>query len=143
MATPSGYECVTSPPSSPDGVPTGWMRRRVVDCAWLPACRPTGASKRRAEAKPSGSRCGATRSEHLRSGTPISTWTPCSAPSARAPRRSAPPGFGHDGMSVTSPLIEVHLLALPVRLAARSQQHFEELMREFILIAAGQHEGHS
>ena len=46
-------------------------------------------------------------------------------------------------MSVTSPLIEVHLLALPVRLAARSQQHFEELMREFILIAAGQHEGHS
>ena len=46
-------------------------------------------------------------------------------------------------MSVTSPPIEVHLLALPVRLAARSQQHFEELMREFILIAAGHHEGQS
>ena len=46
-------------------------------------------------------------------------------------------------MSVTSPLIEVHLLALPVRLAARSQQHFEELTREFVLIAAGQHQGHS
>ena len=46
-------------------------------------------------------------------------------------------------MSGTSPLIDVHLLALPVPLAARSQQHFEELMREFILIAAGHHQGHS
>jgi hypothetical protein len=32
---------------------------------------------------------------------------------------------------------------LPVRLAARSQQHFEELMREFVLIAAGHQDGHS
>jgi hypothetical protein len=46
-------------------------------------------------------------------------------------------------VSVTPPLVEVHLLAFPVRLAARSQQHFEELMREFILIAAGHREGHS
>jgi hypothetical protein len=46
-------------------------------------------------------------------------------------------------MSVTSALIEVHLLALPVPLAARSQQHFEELMREFILIAAGHQQGQS
>lgn len=44
-------------------------------------------------------------------------------------------------MSHASPLIEVHLLALPVRLAARSQQHFEELMREFVLIAAGREGG--
>ena len=46
-------------------------------------------------------------------------------------------------MSVTSSLMEVHLIAFPVRLAARSQQHFEELMREFVLIAAGHHEGDS
>jgi hypothetical protein len=46
-------------------------------------------------------------------------------------------------VSVASPLFEVHLLALPVRLAARSQQHFEELTREFVLIAAGQQQGHS
>ena len=46
-------------------------------------------------------------------------------------------------MSVASPLIQVHLLNLPVRLAARSQQHFEELMREFILIATGHREGQS
>ena len=46
-------------------------------------------------------------------------------------------------MSVTSPLIDVHLLALPVPLAARSQQHFEELMREFVLIATGHQQGHS
>jgi len=46
-------------------------------------------------------------------------------------------------VSVTSSLMEVHLLALPVRLAARSQQHFEELMREFVLIAAGHHRGDS
>jgi hypothetical protein len=31
----------------------------------------------------------------------------------------------------------VHLLALPVPLAAKSQQHFEELMREFALISTG------
>lgn len=42
-------------------------------------------------------------------------------------------------MSVTSSMMEVHLIAFPVRLAARSQQHFEELMREFVLIAAGHH----
>jgi hypothetical protein len=46
-------------------------------------------------------------------------------------------------MNVASSLVEVHLLALPVPLAARSQQHFEELMREFILIAAGHQQGHS
>jgi hypothetical protein len=46
-------------------------------------------------------------------------------------------------MSVTSELVEVHLLALPVQLAARSQQHFEELMREFVLVAAGHEQGHS
>jgi len=39
--------------------------------------------------------------------------------------------------------MEVHLIAFPVRLAARSQQHFEELMREFVLIAAGHHRGDS
>lgn len=31
----------------------------------------------------------------------------------------------------------MHLLQLPVALAAKSQQHFEELMREFTLIATG------
>jgi len=46
-------------------------------------------------------------------------------------------------MSGTPPLIQVHLLDLPVPLAARSQQHFEELMREFILIATGHREGRS
>ncbi len=46
-------------------------------------------------------------------------------------------------MTVTSGLVEVHLLALPVPLAARSQQHFEGLMREFVLIAAGHRQGHS
>lgn len=34
-------------------------------------------------------------------------------------------------------LARVHLLELPVALAAQTQQHFEELMREFTLIAAG------
>jgi hypothetical protein len=43
----------------------------------------------------------------------------------------------------TAPLVEVHLLALPVPIAARAQQHFEELMREFVLIAAGHEEGQS
>jgi hypothetical protein len=42
-----------------------------------------------------------------------------------------------------APLVEVHLLALPVHIAARAQQHFEELMREFVLIAAGREEGQS
>jgi len=46
-------------------------------------------------------------------------------------------------VSVPSALVEVHLRALPVGLAARSQQHFEELMREFVLIAAGQQQGHA
>jgi len=45
-------------------------------------------------------------------------------------------------MTLTPALVEVHLLALPVPLAARSQQHFEELMREFVLIAAGHEHGH-
>jgi hypothetical protein len=46
-------------------------------------------------------------------------------------------------MSVASSLVEVHLLALPVPLAARSEQHFEELMREFLLIADGHQHGQS
>ncbi len=33
--------------------------------------------------------------------------------------------------------MEIHLLGLPVPLAAKARQHFEELMREFELIAAG------
>jgi hypothetical protein len=33
--------------------------------------------------------------------------------------------------------VEVHLLALPVPLAARSKEHFDGLLREFTLIAAG------
>ena len=46
-------------------------------------------------------------------------------------------------MSFPGPLIEVHVLALPVALAAKTQQHFEELMREFALISAAlQDEGH-
>jgi hypothetical protein len=39
----------------------------------------------------------------------------------------------------------VHVLELPVPLAAKAQQHFEELMREFALISSGadaQHENH-
>jgi hypothetical protein len=44
-------------------------------------------------------------------------------------------------VSDAPPLVEVHLLALPVPLAARSQQHFEELMREFVLIASGHEQG--
>lgn len=46
-------------------------------------------------------------------------------------------------MSVGSSLVAVHLLALPVQLASRAQQHFEELMREFVLIAAGHQHGPS
>ena len=46
-------------------------------------------------------------------------------------------------MSAGPSLFAVHLLALPVPLAARSQQHFEELMREFLLIADGHQHGHS
>jgi hypothetical protein len=46
-------------------------------------------------------------------------------------------------MSVESSLVPVHLLALPVPLASKSQQHFEELMREFVLIAAGHQHGRS
>jgi hypothetical protein len=41
---------------------------------------------------------------------------------------------------VTEPaadLVPVHLLQLPVPLAARAQQHHEELMREFALLSAG------
>jgi hypothetical protein len=40
------------------------------------------------------------------------------------------------------PLQTVHLLELPVPLAAKTQQHFEELMREFTLVAASAHGGH-
>ena len=40
-------------------------------------------------------------------------------------------------MSDVARLRPVHLLQLPVALAAKSQQHFEELMREFTLIATG------
>jgi len=39
-------------------------------------------------------------------------------------------------------LVMVHLLELPVPLAARSRQWFEELMREFALISAGATDGH-
>ena len=35
----------------------------------------------------------------------------------------------------TGPLVEVHLLELPVDLWARSQEHTDELVREFMLIA--------
>jgi hypothetical protein len=45
-------------------------------------------------------------------------------------------------MSEEEPLVAVHLLALPVPLAAKSQQHFEELMREFALIAGEHQQGH-
>lgn len=41
-----------------------------------------------------------------------------------------------------APLLRVHLLELPVPLAAKTQQHFEELMREFALIAASAHGTH-
>lgn len=39
-------------------------------------------------------------------------------------------------------LVTVHLLELPVPLAGRSRQWFEELMREFSLIAAAAADGH-
>lgn len=39
-------------------------------------------------------------------------------------------------------LKEVHLLRLPVPLAERARQHFEGLMREFALVAAGGDGGH-
>ena len=48
-----------------------------------------------------------------------------------------------DEVDISASLVEVHLLDLPVRLAARSQQHFEELMREFTLIAVGHQHGSS
>lgn len=35
--------------------------------------------------------------------------------------------------------LPVHLLELPVALAAKTQQHFEELMREFSFVAASAH----
>lgn len=38
-------------------------------------------------------------------------------------------------------MVAVHLLQLPVPLAERARQHFEGLMREFALIAAGHQEG--
>lgn len=38
--------------------------------------------------------------------------------------------------------VEVHLLQLPVRLAEKSRQHFEGLMREFALIAASTEGSH-
>ena len=37
--------------------------------------------------------------------------------------------------------IEVHLLALPVPVAARAREHFEELIREFALVHAGASDG--
>lgn len=40
-------------------------------------------------------------------------------------------------------LVEVHLLGLPVPLAAKARQHFEGLTREFELIAAGSAHGES
>lgn len=36
-----------------------------------------------------------------------------------------------------SPLVEVHLLELPVEVAGRAQQHVDELLREFALIHTG------
>lgn len=44
-------------------------------------------------------------------------------------------------MIVADQLAEVHLLQLPVALAERARQHFEGLMREFALIAAGNESG--
>ena len=47
---------------------------------------------------------------------------------------------------MTGPLsadrVRVHLLELPVPLAARSRQWFEELLREFALMSAGAADGH-
>jgi hypothetical protein len=55
----------------------------------------------------------------------------------------------HSDMTQHSELVTVHLLQLPVPLAGRSRQWFEELQREFSLISAGAaddgadgHEGH-
>ena len=42
---------------------------------------------------------------------------------------------------MTGPLVTVHLLQLPVPLAARARQHFEELQREFTLMAATADDG--
>ena len=46
---------------------------------------------------------------------------------------------------MTAPtLTAVHLLALPVPIAAKAQQHFDELLREFALMQGGSHdEGHA
>ena len=46
-------------------------------------------------------------------------------------------------MSEPAELVEVHLLRLPVPLAAKARQHFEGLMREFELIAASSAAGES
>ena len=43
---------------------------------------------------------------------------------------------------MTSPLVAVHLLELPVPVAARARQWFEELMREFALMHAGAADAH-
>ena len=45
-------------------------------------------------------------------------------------------------MTATGSLVEVHLLQLPVTLAVKAQQHFEEMMREFTLVATGAHSPH-
>jgi ElaB/YqjD/DUF883 family membrane-anchored ribosome-binding protein len=39
------------------------------------------------------------------------------------------------------PPVEVHLLGLPVPVASRAQQHVEELLREFALVASGREAG--
>jgi hypothetical protein len=39
------------------------------------------------------------------------------------------------GAAALGPLVDVHLVRLPVRLWARSQEHGEELLREFALMA--------
>ena len=44
--------------------------------------------------------------------------------------------------TTSADLTTVHLLELPVPLAARARQWFEELMREFTLIHAGSADGH-
>ena len=45
-------------------------------------------------------------------------------------------------MTEVGRVVPVHLLQLPVPLAARSRQWFDELLREFALISAGATDGH-
>ena len=45
-------------------------------------------------------------------------------------------------MSAPGEPVQIHLLQLPVPLAEKARQHFEGLMREFALIAAGNEGDH-